>query len=196
MLDKARSFTATLSIDGQPITVLREAADDDVWVVAPGGDPSHLPIINASQALGTLSGPNEAWAHERELGLVDFNVVEAPPTLLYLRHSAGRYRMYIRSGAQFGQGVFTTGPGLLEAQPITAKDPALWQVEDATSGQPLDLASSSENTFEVRLTLASNGAPVTLFGIHSQGGYLAVAQGGQPATLSLSLVEREADWLG
>lgn len=194
MLDKDRSFTATLSIGDAPITFLREAADRDVWVTSPGRDPSELQLLNASQALGCLPGPDEDWDHERDLGLVDFHIVEAPPALLYFRYTAGSYRVYARSGPQFGQGVFSTDHGMLEARPVTTRDPDLWHLDDASTGKPLDIRTA-ENNPQVRLALSAGRTPVIAMGIAVAGGYLVAVPGKSAATLSLTIVERGADWL-
>jgi hypothetical protein len=194
MSDKDHSFTATLSIGDTPITFLKEAADRDVWVTSPAKDPSELELLNASQALGYLPGPDESWDHERDIGLVDFHVAEAPPALLYFRYNAGSYWLYARSGPQFGQGIFGTGYGLLEARPITNKDPDVWHMEDASTGQPFDISTAGD-TPEVRLALGTSRTPVISMAIGVAGGYLVAAPGESAITLGLTIVERGVDWL-
>ncbi|TDF82044.1 hypothetical protein [Pseudomonas sp. H9] len=195
--DKSLSFTATLLANGHPVIILNEATDRPVNVAHHRPDPSRPSVLDASHALGILIGPNEAWEEDRNLGLIDFNLIaDIPPTELYFRHHEGHYRLYVRSGKYLKYGVFTTNQGVTEACPIKQADPILWALRCAQTGQAIDLSNLASESAAVNLVHKETAGSLGMHGIGiGVGGFLAVDVPGVACDLRLNILEREVDWL-
>ena len=193
--DKSLSFTATLSSCGSPIVVLGEWARGSVVAAHPTLDPLRATLIDAESALGAMAGSPDSFEHDREVGLIDFEVLEGiEPVLLYFRHSNGAYRLYVRSGRHMGEGVFSTSHGLLITRPIDRKDPPLWTLRDAASGSSVTLPQVTGNSIDVQLAAAQTGEGVALNALGLSAGYLAISS--PPlASLTLEIAATEVDWL-
>ncbi|CAG8868111.1 hypothetical protein PS627_02874 [Pseudomonas fluorescens] len=192
-MDKALSFTATLWAGGHPLNFLAALGEGAVSVTRPG-DPSR--IIDGTRTLGVLDGTVEDWAHASDLGLVNFTKgAEQTPVLLYFRHDAGGYRIYVRDGQYLGHGVFCSKLGAVQAQPVEATDPARWHLRHPASGAAFDPLRHERDRFEIQLTDAE-GTPVGMEAIYPVGGYLARYRGIRPYTVVLKLEARQVDWLG
>lgn len=190
---KARSFTATLQIAEAPVNCLGSLSTGPVLLATPAITPARA--IDGARALGMLNGTDEDWQHGQETGLVTFDKAAAPSALLlYFRHSDAGYRLYVRNGAHRGDGVFTTGDGLVILQAIDRQDPSLWRLMDAQTGQVFDLAELEDERREIQMT-SSLGHPLEIHNLYPVGGFLACYASAQPCTLSLLIEQRGVDWL-
>lgn len=190
---KAHSFIAALQIAESPVNSLDCLSTGPVIVAT----PNHLtgPGVDGAKALGMLNGTDEDWQHGQELGLITFDKGADPcALLLYFRHSDAGYRLYVRSGPHFGQGVFTTSDGQLAIQPITSQDPTVWTLTDAQTGNPFDLTQLEDNRREIQMS-SSNGHALEIHNLYPVGGFLACYAAAQPCTLSLLIKQRGVDWL-
>ncbi|MFJ4441707.1 hypothetical protein ACIPZ8_06410 [Pseudomonas sp. NPDC089422] len=189
----ALSFTATLQVAEAPINVLGNMTRGPVTLASPKQTPGH--VVEGATTLGMLNGTDANWHHGREIGLITFEQAAQPaPLLLYFRHGEKGYRLYLRNGPHAGQGVFITGDGLVNVQPIKAEDPSLWALTDAQTGDAFDLTLLEEGRREIQLASAK-GHPLEVHNLYPVGGFLACYPAAQQGTLSLIIEERGVDWL-
>ncbi|MBF7142988.1 MULTISPECIES: hypothetical protein [Pseudomonas] len=193
--DKSLSFTATLSCGNEPVIVLGEWTRGPV-IAGPFTSGSSRPkLFDAASALGTVDDTPGALDHERDLGLVTFDVIPGvTPVLLYFRHSNGAYRLYVRSGRHFGDGLFSSPQGVLISANIGRVDPPLWRLGDAATGAAVTLPNLTE-AMEITLESADSRTAVSLQGIAPGAGYLAQHPSTLLTTFTVNIVEREVDWL-
>lgn len=189
----ALSFTATLLVNGHPLILLNQITDRAVMVPHPD---SNLGQLDASQALGVLSAPDEAWDEARDAGLVDFHLTGDPsPAVFYFRHSDEGYRLYLRGGDHAGQGVFKSKYGLATSCTINDSDPTPWQLRLAHTEQPVVLSDLVTDFAIVTFECASTGVHLTTSTIgDGEGGYLITHKSAPPTQLRLNILEREVDW--
>ncbi len=194
--DKSLSFTATLSSSNRPVIVLGE------WAYGPVSTAMFVPgayqptLVDASPALGTLDDTPGALDHERELGLVNFDVKHGiTPVLLYFRHANGAYRLYVRSGQHFGEGLFSSPQGLLISARIGRLDPPLWRLSNAATGTTATLLEMTGDQSQIMFRAADTRTAVSLHGIAPGANYLAQNASTSPTLFTLDIVEREVDWL-
>ncbi|MFJ4350563.1 hypothetical protein ACIPZ5_06645 [Pseudomonas sp. NPDC089428] len=189
----ALSFTATLQVAEAPVNVLGDMTTGPVSLVSPHQAPGYA--VEGATTLGMLNGSESDWRHGQDIGLITFEQAAQPAALLlYFRHTEAGYRIYLRSGPHSGQGVFTTGDGLVNVQPIKAKDPSLWKLTDAQTGVAFDLTQLEDGRREVQLSNAQ-GHPVEIHNLYPVGGFLACYPAARQGTLSLIIQERGVDWL-
>jgi hypothetical protein len=187
------SFTATLQVAEAPINVLGDMTSGPVTLASPHQVPAY--VVEGAATLGMLDGTDEDWLHGQEWGLVTFEKAALPAALLlYFRHGDAGYRIYVRSGPHFGEGLFTTGDGVVNVQPIKAKDPSLWKLTDAQTGEIFDLTQLEDGRREILLT-STDGHPLELHNLYPVGGFLACYPTARQGTLSLIIQERGVDWL-
>ncbi|HEK1686047.1 TPA: hypothetical protein SMR42_002399 [Pseudomonas putida] len=192
-MSKQHSFIATLSVDGHEIHCLGESTQGPIILAMPGGVPGKS--VEGSRALGYLHGTDEDFAHGREIGTISFSKALSPPPLhLYFRYSDKGYRLYVRGGAHYGQGVFLSASGLLELQQIGTVDPTCWTICKHQSHALLDITRHDESKLAVTLRNA-DGHPVCNQGIWPVGGHLASVQGASHHTYELDILQRGVDWL-
>lgn len=190
---KNLSFIASLQVAEAPINVLGHMTTGPVTLVSPHQVPGYA--VEGATTLGMLHGTDSDWHHGRETGLITFEQAAQPAALLlYFRHSEAGYRIYLRSGPHFGKGVFTTSDGLVNVQPIKAKDPSLWTLTDAQTGEAFDLTQLEDGRREIQLASA-DGHPLELHNLYPVGGFLACYPAARQGTLSLIIHERDVDWL-
>jgi hypothetical protein len=193
-MDKELSFTATILACGQPINCLGEMSEGPVILDTPNIIPAHA--LEGAQTLGVLDGSDEDWAHAEEMGLITFRKAAVPESmLLYFRHSAEGYRLYVRRGACLGYGVFKNANGLIEALPMGSLDPTAWRIIDAQSNELLDLSQLDQDQLDIQL-VSSDGQPVELHTLYPVGGFLACHESALPCSLTLQIENRQVDWLG
>ncbi|MCY1413726.1 hypothetical protein D3C76_890390 [compost metagenome] len=187
------SFTATLLVNGHPLTVLGEAAEGTIEVPHPD---SSLGSLDVSQALGVLSSPDEAWDAAREAGHVDFHLTgQVSPTLFYFRHSDEGYRLYVRDGVHYGQGVFKSKYGVASVASVEGADPSPWLLRLAHTGQAITLADLANDFAILNLECAASAQPLAANLIaEGEGGYLITRRSVPAAALRLNIVERGVDW--
>ncbi|MBH3414444.1 MULTISPECIES: hypothetical protein [Pseudomonas] len=189
----ALSFTATLQFAEAPINVLGDMTTGPVTLVGPHQAPDD--VVEGATTLGMLNGTDTDWHHGQEIGLITFEPVAQPAALLlYFRHSEAGYRLYLRNGPHSGEGVFTTGDGLVNVEPIKAKDPSLWTLTDAQTGEAFDLTQLEDGRREILLASA-DGHPLEVHSLYPVGGFLACYPTARQGTLSLIIQERGVDWL-
>lgn len=195
--NKSLSFTATLLANGHPVIILDEATDRAVTVAHPKPNQSQPSPLDVSRALGVLIGPNSAWEKDREVGLIDFNLIaDLPPTTFYFRHHEGHYRLYVRNGKYLGHGVFTNAQGVTETSPIDGVDPTLWEMRYSHTGQAIDLSHLATESASVNLVHKEASADLGMVGIGlGVGGFLSVGTSVAARDLRLNILEREVDWL-
>lgn len=192
MTHKARSFIATLQVKGCPVNTFDSMTRGEVVLESPLTNPAHA--LDGASVLGMLNCSDEDWQHGQDLGLITFARAAAPaPLLLYFRHSDAGYRLYVRSGPHFGQGVFATADGLVTVEPIGRQDPSTWTVTEAHTGAPLDV--SATNTDELDVYLTNISAPLGLNHLYPVGHYAVCHAGAGPCALTLSIEQRDVDWL-
>ncbi|MBV4493064.1 hypothetical protein [Pseudomonas oryzicola] len=187
------SFTATLLVNGHPLTVLSDAAEGIIQVPHPD---SSLGMMDIAQALGVLSGPDEAWDAAREAGHVDFHLKsEISPTLFYFRHSDQGYHLYVRSGAHYGQAVFKSKYGVANVAPVEGAVPTPWLLRLAHTGQTVTLANLPNDFAMLNLECATSAQSLAtnLIG-DGEGGYLITRRSVPATSLRLNIVERGVDW--
>jgi len=189
----ALSFIATLQVAEAPINVLGDMTTGPVTLVSPHQVPGY--VVEGAATLGMLNGTDSDWHHGQETGLITFGQAPQPAALLlYLRHGEAGYRIYLRSGPHFGEGVFITDDGLVNVQPIKAKDPSLWALTDAQTGEAFDLTQLEDGRREIQLASA-DGHPLEVHNLYPVGGFLACYPAARQGTLSLIIQERNVDWL-
>jgi len=189
----AHSFIATLQFEENPINTLDSMTTGPVVLTSLKGGPVHS--IEGAFTLAVLDGSDEDWRHSKEIGLITFDKGAQPePLKLYFRHGDSGYRIYVRSGDHFGEGVFVTDEGLVNVQPIEDKDPTLWVVTDAQTDEAFDLTQSEDNQREIQL-VTDNGGALTLHNLYPVGGFLTIYDGAPHDTLSLLIEARGVDWL-
>ncbi|MCY1413725.1 hypothetical protein D3C76_890380 [compost metagenome] len=189
----ALSFTATLQVAEAPINVLGNMTNGPVTLASPHQAPGY--VIEGATTLGMLNGSDSDWRHGRETGLITFEQATAPTALLlYFRHGEDGYRIYLRSGPHSGEGVFTTDDGLVNVQPIEAKDPSLWVLTDVQTGEAFDLTAVEDGRREIQLSSAQ-GHPLEIHNLYPVGGFLACYPRASQGTLSLIIQKRDVDWL-
>ncbi|MBK5010393.1 hypothetical protein IAE33_002253 [Pseudomonas sp. S60] len=191
MTHKARSFIATLQVNGCPVNTFDSMTRGQVVLESPLASPAHA--LDGASVLGMLNCSDEDWQHGQDLGLITFERAAAPaPLLLYFRHSDEGYRLYIRSGPHFGQGVFVTEEGLVAVKPIEQKDPTLWSVIAAATGEHLDVITTE--TDEIDISLVSTDNPLGLQSLFPVGGYAMCHAAADRCTLRLAIEQRDVDW--
>ena len=189
----AHSFIATLQFEEIPINSLDSMTTGPVVLTSLKGVPGYS--IEGGCTLAVLDGSDEDWRHGKEVGLITFDKAPQPePLKLYFRHGDSGYRIYLRSGAHFGEGVFVTDEGLVNVQPIEDKDPTLWVVTDAQTDEAFDLTQSEDNQREIQL-VTNNGRALTLHNLYPVGGFLTINDGGPQAMFNLLIEARGVDWL-
>ncbi|MBC3476543.1 hypothetical protein [Pseudomonas taiwanensis] len=188
----AHSFTATLEVAESPINTLGSMTTGQVDLDSPQQTPGYA--VQGNRTLGLLNGSDADWQHGQELGLVNFDKGEQPVALvLYFRHSDAGYRLYVRSGPHFGEGVFTTSDGLVNVEPIGSQDPALWTLTDVQLGEPFDVTQLEEGRREIQLVNAK-GHGLEIHNLYPVGGFLACHQAAEHSTVSLVIKARGVDW--
>ncbi|MFJ4068584.1 hypothetical protein ACIPW4_25300 [Pseudomonas sp. NPDC089996] len=189
----ALSFTATLQVAEASINVLGDMTIGPVTLASPHQTPGYA--VEGSTTLGMLNGTDADWQHGRQMGLITFEQTAQPAELLlYFRHSEAGYRIYLRSGPHAGEGVFITRDGLVSVQPIKAKDPSLWAMTDAQTGEAFDLTQLEDGRREIQLASA-DGHPLEIHALYPVGGFLACYPAARQGTLSLIIQDRVVDWL-
>lgn len=191
--NKALSFTATLLVNGYPLTILSEATEGTITVAHPD---SSLGSMDVTDALGVLSTPDDAWNDAREAGHVDFHLTgDIAPTLFYFRHTDEGYRLYIRGGAHDGQGVFKSKYGVARVCPIEDTDPTPWQLRLAHNHDPVTLADMAIDFSMISLACAASGKTLaTQFIADGEGGYLITHRSSPATRLRLNIEDRGVDW--
>lgn len=190
---QALSFTATLLVNGHPLTILSEATEGTIRVAHPD---TNLGLMDVTHALGVLSTPDDAWDDAREAGHVDFHVTgDVAPVLFYFRHTPEGYRLYIRGGEHDGQGVFKSKYGVAMVSPIEGSDPTPWQMRNPHTQHPLDLAGMAVDFFIINLACAASGQSLATHLIaNGEGGYLITLRSKPATSLRLNITERGVDW--
>lgn len=187
------SFTATLLVNGHPLAVLSDAAEGSIQVAHPD---SSLGMMDISQALGVLNGPDEVWDAAREAGQLDFHLKgEVSPTLFYFRHSDQGYHLYVRGGAHYGQAVFKSKYGVANVAPVEGAVPSPWLLRLAHTGQAITLADLPNDFAMLNLECAESAQHLAtnLIG-DGEGGYLITRRSVPATSLRLNIVERGVDW--
>lgn len=187
------SFTATLLVNGHPLTVLSEAVAGIIEVPHPD---SSLGSMDVSQALGVLSSPDEAWDAAREAGHVNFHLTgEMSATRFYFRHSEQGYHLYIRGGAHDGQAVFKSKYGVASVAPVASAAPSPWLLRLAHTGQIVTLADLANDFAILNFECAASGqALATNLIADGEGGYLITRRSVPATSLRLNIIERGVDW--
>ncbi|MGJ7550382.1 hypothetical protein [Pseudomonas alloputida] len=189
----ALSFTATLQVADASINVLGDMTSGPVTLVSPHQALGY--VVEGATTLGMLNGTDKDWHHGQESGLITFEQAAQPVALLlYFRHGEAGYRLYLRSGPRLGEGVFTTDDGRVSVQPIKARDPSLWALIDAQTGEAFDLTQLEDGRREIQMASA-DGHPLEVHNLYPVGGFLACYPAAQQGTLSLIIQERGVDWL-
>lgn len=190
---KSLSFTAFLQIAGCPLNTLGSICKGPVILTSP--IDGHGPGLDGSRALGMLDCTDEDWELGKDTGLITFDKgPDALPLLLYFRHFDNGYRLYVRSGKHFGEGIFSNANGMITVQPITDRDPGLWKLIDIQSGRPFDLARCEGSECGVQMASAE-GHPVEARYIYPVGAFLASYPAAHQGDVTLIIQEREVDWL-
>ncbi|BBH44232.1 hypothetical protein [Pseudomonas sp. KU43P] len=191
--NQSLSFTATLLVNGYPLTILGEATEGAINVRHP--DPS-LETIDVTQALGVLTTPDEAWNDAREAAHVDFHLTgDVMPTLFYFRHTDEGYRLYIRGGAHAGQGVFKSKYGVATVSPIEDVDPTPWQIRYSHNNQPVTLADMEIDFSVICLECSASAKTLaTELIAEGEGAYLITHRSRPATSLRLNIQERGVDW--
>ncbi|OCT21434.1 hypothetical protein [Pseudomonas putida] len=193
-MSRQHSFIATLSANGHPIHCLGESTKGPVILEMPGRFPAQL--VEGHRALGYINGTKEDFDHGNEIGVITFEKgAPIEPLQLYFRYSdQGGYRIYVRSGAHRGEGVFLGESKLLELQPIGLDDPSCWIIREQQSANLLDITQDTANTLQITLQEAG-GDPVQSAGLWPVGGYLGAVANTEQQSYGLHILQREVDWL-
>ncbi|MGG5291984.1 hypothetical protein ACQZ2L_22615 [Pseudomonas shirazensis] len=187
------SFTAVVMANGCPINTLESISIGPVILDSPGSTPAYG--IDGRRTLGMFNCTDGDWAHGEELGLITFQQGSAPtPWVFYFRHFEEGYRIYLRSGEHFGEGVFIGQDRQVEVRPITSRDPALWSLVDAQTGDKIDITQHQPDDLEVHL-ISDEGYPLEIHAMYPVGAFLACHATAGRGTLSLTIQRREENWL-
>ncbi len=190
---KSLSFTAVLQIAGCPLNTLGSICTGPIILSNPIDGVG--PGLDGSRAIGMLDCSEEDWELGKNSGMITFDKGPAElPLLLYFRHFDNGYRLYVRSGKHFGEGIFSNPNGLITAEPITDNDPGLWKLTDIQSGQPFNLAQCEGSECDVQLASAE-GHPVEAHYMYPVGAFLASYPTAHQGDVTLVIQEREVDWL-
>ncbi|HGM5581860.1 TPA: hypothetical protein ACKP22_003567 [Pseudomonas putida] len=191
-MSKQHSFIATLSAGGHEINCLGLSTEGQVILEVPGGGPGKT--VKGHKTLGFLHGTDEDFAHGQEMGTINFSKAKhSQPLHLYFRYSDKGYRLYVRGGIYYGQGVFLSPAGLLELQRIGSVDPTFWTICKPQSHALLNITQDDQDQLDVTLSNAG-GHPVYNQGIWPVGGYLASVPGASHHTYQLNILQRGVDW--
>ncbi|KTT02115.1 hypothetical protein [Pseudomonas parafulva] len=192
MNHKAHSFLATLYAADCPLNTFDSMTSGNVALVSPLTTPGYA--VDGAATLGVLDCSDDDWTHGQEMGLVTFEKSSAAlPLLLYFRHSEDGYRLYVRSGAHFGEGVFATTHGLVEVKPIKQQDPTAWRITQASSGNAFDLTTCEGDQVDIKLE--SKSGPWGRNALYPVGDYSVCHANATGSTLKLVIQERSVDWL-
>ena len=190
---KSLSFTAFLQVTDCPLNTLDSICTGPIILTNP--IDGFAPGLDGNCAIGMLNCSDDDWELGKDTGLITFDKgPSALPLLLYFRHFDEGYRLYVRSGKHFGEGVFSNANGLINVQPIKASDPCLWTVVNAQTDQPFDLTQCEGPECDIKLASA-NGHPVESHYIYPVGAFLACYPDAHQHDLSLVIQERGVDWL-
>ena len=189
----ALSFTATLHVDGCPLNTFGSFCTGPIILTNPVDGTGAG--FDGTRTIGMLNCSDEDWELGQDSGLVTFGKGSSvEPLLLYFRHFDSGYRLYVRSGKHQGDGVFTTADGLVNVHPIVAKDPCLWKVSDAVTGECFDLTQREDTAHEVQLQ-SEAGHPLEVHYLYPVGGFLACYPDAHQGSVTLEIQERGVDWL-
>lgn len=192
MNHKAHSFLATLHAADCPLNTFDSMTSGNVVLESPLTTPGDA--VDGAATLGVLNCSDDDWDYGQALGLVSFEKPSAAlPLLLYFRHSEAGYRLYVRSGAHSGKGVFATTHGLVEAMRIGQQDPTAWKITEASSGKVFDLTVIEGDQIDIRLE--SKAGPWGRHALYPVGDYSVCHANAVGRSLKLVIQERNVDWL-